>query len=359
VSVDVGIDGLAPFSCAVTAASHPTTTSGTATLVTLTTASGSTDTVSFAVKCRAASTDLVVTGLPPGDSATINLNSPVDSLTQRAPNGTSRVSLVPHDSIRVVPAAVTGSDGRTYTAGTQTLTLRRGTTSTVTVQYQAPASSCPINRPIAWYPLDGNANDASGYNLNGTLMGPVTTTNRSGGANSALLFDGVDDRIDVGDRFNTLSVPFSIAMWVFRPAGGAAEFRSLFASDDEPNRYAGFFFQIVPAGNVQINYGSGGSPGVASRRTLESNAPVPAGAWVHVAATVRGPTDMTLYVNGAAVAGTFSGSGGQMVHTAFPARIGSFSLITANRPWLGSLDDVRLYDCSLDPRDVPGLVNVP
>ncbi|MGQ0642351.1 MAG: hypothetical protein ACT4P6_16510 [Gemmatimonadaceae bacterium] len=102
----------------------------------------------------------------------------------------------------------------------------------------------------------------------------MSTVNRSGVANSALLFDGIDDRIDLGDRSNTLAVPFSIAMWVFRPAGGATEFRS-------------------------------------------------------------------------------------MVHTSFPARIGSLSLITSNRPWLGSLDGVRLYDCSLESRDVPALMNVP
>ena len=50
---------------------------------------------------------------------------------------------------------------------------------------------------IAWYPFNGNANDESGNGNNGTLNGATLTTDRFGHANSAYIFDGVDDYIVV------------------------------------------------------------------------------------------------------------------------------------------------------------------
>lgn len=49
--------------------------------------------------------------------------------------------------------------------------------------------------PVAYYPFNGNANDAIGV-LNGTVNGATLTTDRFGNANSAYSFDGVDDRIN-------------------------------------------------------------------------------------------------------------------------------------------------------------------
>jgi hypothetical protein len=62
---------------------------------------------------------------------------------------------------------------------------------------------------------------------------------------------------------------------------------------------------------------------------------------------------MTLYVSGVPVSSANGGTGGPIAHTAgAPARIGSFHLVPANRPWLGVLDDVRIYDCGLEQSEV-------
>src|ERR1700693_6013289 len=53
---------------------------------------------------------------------------------------------------------------------------------------------------IAYYPFNGNANDASGNNLNGTIKGGVTFSNDvSGKANSAVTFDGATGCIVISD----------------------------------------------------------------------------------------------------------------------------------------------------------------
>src|SRR3954468_22416223 len=51
---------------------------------------------------------------------------------------------------------------------------------------------------VAYYPFNGNANDASGNGLNGNPQNGVQlTTDRFGNPNSAYHFDGLDDYIQV------------------------------------------------------------------------------------------------------------------------------------------------------------------
>ncbi len=50
---------------------------------------------------------------------------------------------------------------------------------------------------VAFYPFNGNANDESGYNNNGTVSGAVLTADRWGQPSSAYLFDGINDYIRV------------------------------------------------------------------------------------------------------------------------------------------------------------------
>ena len=53
------------------------------------------------------------------------------------------------------------------------------------------------NGLVAYYPFNGNANDASGNGNDGTVQGAVPTTDRFGNANSAYAFDGLTDYIEL------------------------------------------------------------------------------------------------------------------------------------------------------------------
>lgn len=50
---------------------------------------------------------------------------------------------------------------------------------------------------VAFYPFNGNTNDVSGFNNNGTVSGAVLTTDRWGNVASAYTFDGINDNIQV------------------------------------------------------------------------------------------------------------------------------------------------------------------
>jgi len=78
----------------------------------------------------------------------------------------------------------------------------------------------PTNGLIASYSFDGNANDGSGNGLNGTVNGATLTEDRFGNANSAYLFDGINDYIKVTHDNNlNFSDDFTVSTWVKR--GGA------------------------------------------------------------------------------------------------------------------------------------------
>ncbi len=68
---------------------------------------------------------------------------------------------------------------------------------TTTIIGQNIPSYVPTNGLIGWWPFNGNANDESGNNNNGTNNGAILTADRFGNANSAYSFDGSNSYISV------------------------------------------------------------------------------------------------------------------------------------------------------------------
>lgn len=66
---------------------------------------------------------------------------------------------------------------------------------------------------IAQYNFDGNANDISGNNLHGSVLGPILVSDREGNPSSAYSFDGVDDIIEV-PNFPISHNTYSFCAWV-------------------------------------------------------------------------------------------------------------------------------------------------
>ena len=76
----------------------------------------------------------------------------------------------------------------------------------------------PSNGLVGYWPFNGNANDSSGNNLNGTVTGATLTSNRFGIANGAYLFNpNTVSKISIQTQAVTgtgLQNNFSILMWV-------------------------------------------------------------------------------------------------------------------------------------------------
>ncbi|HIO72066.1 MAG TPA: LamG domain-containing protein, partial [Flavobacteriales bacterium] len=93
-----------------------------------------------------------------------------------------------------------------------TLTLCKGDSILLTTQE-------PCQSVLAYFPLDGNTNDESGYGNNGTLFGGFSyVDDRFGNSSSAILFDGWDGYLNIPDapHYDLGNEEFSISYWVMR-----------------------------------------------------------------------------------------------------------------------------------------------
>lgn len=210
----------------------------------------------------------------------------------------------------------------------------------------------------AHYELDGSFSDLSGrYQHGRTIVGDPTFG--AGKIGRAVSFDG-DTEVSFGnvgafDRSDT----FSLAVWL-RAQGNLpiAVFQKLDAR--QPRR--GYEWMLDDVALVGIQRWA-----ARLTITLESDAPASAiqirtrerlrlGDWYHVALTYDGSgkaSGLRLYVDGKlfetdAVRDTLAGS----IATDAPLRLGSKAL---GKPFLGQIDDLRLYRRTLTPEQIEQL----
>ena len=67
---------------------------------------------------------------------------------------------------------------------------------------------------VAYYPFDGNANDASSHGNDGTVIGATLTQDMFGNADSAYYFDGIDDYIRASAA-NLPSAERTVSLWFY------------------------------------------------------------------------------------------------------------------------------------------------
>lgn len=201
-------------------------------------------------------------------------------------------------------------------------------------------STIPIPT-TSWWPGDGNAIDVSGGHY-GTLVNGVTFV--PGVVGQAFNIDGPNPHVDFGDVLNEIEVPFSVEAWIKTP--GASTYMGIFTTDDE-NIYSGVRFVVKTNDQLLIYYGDGAGSG-DHRRAKSSATTIPLNTWTHVAGVVRGPTDMSLYIDGIDAGGSYSGTASGMVHTSAPARIG----LVRTADFKGSIDEVGLYDWALTADEI-------
>ena len=92
---------------------------------------------------------------------------------------------------------------------------------TVLTMAQNVPNYVPTNGLVGWWPFNGNANDESVNNNNGTVYGAALTTDRFGNPNEAYSFDGNSDFMQISNstslNFNqgTINIWFSTSQTTF------------------------------------------------------------------------------------------------------------------------------------------------
>lgn len=210
----------------------------------------------------------------------------------------------------------------------------------------------------AYYPFTGNSNDVSGNGYNGTPQGGIQlTTDRFGNANSAYLFDGIDDRIMVSDNGGLSTSAFSICYYFMTEASGtyqncigkinytdgnAATYNSGIMNTGEA-----YFGTIASAGNCFTQVPS------TLVYTIFSPSAIQLNQWYCVVNTFENGVEK-MYLNGVLVKqGTVPFTNAtQCTNTNFV--IGSW---WQNDPvrFKGKIDDVRFYNRAINADEVNAL----
>jgi hypothetical protein len=127
-----------------------------------------------------------------------------------------------------------------------------------TLLCQAP-SYVPSNGLMGWWPFNGNANDQSGNNLNGTVTGATLTSDRNGNQNSAYSFTTNQD-ITIPNTSNLNSYPLTVSLWynvaTLASTGESSNIFSKYVSSSW-NGFHIFLFDArnINSGNTQYNDG--------------------------------------------------------------------------------------------------------
>jgi hypothetical protein len=222
--------------------------------------------------------------------------------------------------------------------------------ASLTINAQVP-SYVPTNGLIGYWPFEGNANDISGNNNNGTVNGATLNQDRFGNANSAYVFNGVSNYINIANSsiaaFGTSS--FTVSCW----------FNS---SNNQQGNLIRYDNCLTGSGwGIQYNltngfYGMDGFEFPASRngnsvRQQQANVN---GVW-QLITFVRNVTTMKdqLYINGILINEiTFSTINN--IQTGSPLRFGACG---SYEFFKGSIDDVGMWNRALTTNEILNLYN--
>ncbi|SPD75631.1 hypothetical protein PITCH_A700001 [uncultured Desulfobacterium sp.] len=199
---------------------------------------------------------------------------------------------------------------------------------------------------VAYYPFNGNANDASGNGNDGTVYGAMLTQDRFNNPNSAYFFNGNElfgphHYITVPVNINPDVMPqITITAWV---QANMPEFSACVVSNDDYGWDRGIW-------NWYPNDGYGW--GICNGSGILGYYPFTAGQWVFIAAVYdEASGTIKMFVNGNIYTGIGSGNHGQ--HITF---IGSSGHDTAY--FNGVIDDIRIYNRVLSDFEIQALYNL-
>jgi hypothetical protein len=199
------------------------------------------------------------------------------------------------------------------------------------------AQSFLTNGLVAYYPFSGNANDASGNGLNGTVSNATLTTDRFGHASSAYSFNGSSSFISINSSpLLELTTNLTISFWMKSTSVGGI---------------------ILCKGNAEGSYSIGATASNAigfnqqnSVTMVLSQSDAASNTWIQVVCTLNG-TNATIYFNGQlnqVGTGVTLGTGtGALTIGKINSGLPSF--------YGGLLDDIRIYNRPLSANEVAQL----
>lgn len=211
-------------------------------------------------------------------------------------------------------------------------------------------ASAPTDGLVAYYPFNGNANDASGNQLHGTLTAVTPTDDIFGNTNSALFFDGVSSGVVCGNpaAFNFQS-GFTLSAWI--KLNGPQVNKYVLGKYDFPS--SANSYGIGTSGNSQP-YGFIQRDGPYQDVSAPTPSTMNDGKW-HSIIFIYDAESIRIYRDGL-LAGTTPVSPYPPFANSVPLTIGR---IASGQAFSGSIDEVRIYNRPLNESELPLILPPP
>ena len=227
---------------------------------------------------------------------------------------------------------------------------------------------------VAYYPFNGNANDASGNGKNGVVQGPVLTADRFGSPNSAYYFNGAGAPYHPDSQ---LQKPQRITSQLSQNFNNGFTFSAWVLPDSVQKSGANYIFGVGSNSNRRYGLSSGGEVGgqkvttpgfrsIFAEYTSQSEYKVtpsvwgpnpqteynPANnQWMHIAYIAS--NNLKIYINGVEKdSQSVGGATGEAINSMV---LGDFEDPISGRCWQGKMDDVRIYNRALSGADIKAI----
>lgn len=200
---------------------------------------------------------------------------------------------------------------------------------------------------IAWWKLDENdgvvvsdssLNDHSGSKYNSDY-GTSGNGWVSGWSGSAIQFDGIDDHLDMGNKFSLSSSDFTISFWLRYDSGSAHTDRVM-----DKNGASGWDIIWFNTSKIYFESKNGTWKGVGSSNSLSNG-------FNHIAFVKSGVT-MSVYLNG-----VLDNSGSMHADVADSAENLNIGSNGSGLYLHGAIDDIRFYNKALSSIEIKSLSN--
>ena len=222
------------------------------------------------------------------------------------------------------------------------------------------ASATPTDM-IAYYPFNGDAQDASGNEYHGTLSGPVPTSDRFGNEASAILFNGTNHRINLPRAVLNGRTNVSVAFWLKTSKTGTQSIISG-ANQNNENEYLIYFLNK----SKLSFYSHGAGPGINEGRCDVTISSIADGYWHHFA-VIRNDSQghADIFIDGTSYTNRCRNlvynrlvidAGGLIIGQEQDRVGGGFD---ASQVFRGALDDLRIYGKALSATEVQALSSEP
>ena len=209
---------------------------------------------------------------------------------------------------------------------------------------------------VAWYPFDGNANDATPYNNHGTIGGTpafIDVTHPNGTGNKAIVFASNQDSVLAANAVQLISDYTTVGFWIRVDAipTDAEDYVIYFGNWDQR-------WKISLPQHLRIVWTTNSSNTASESFVHDMDSgdgnELLLGYWWYVTMVHDGVNDI-IYLDGAEVKnlpaeGTLNSTGRPLVMGTNPEWDGSY--------FKGALDEVKIYNKALTPEEVAMLYTV-